>query len=199
MVKYIHIRALKEDFKVNVLQQKEAEIEALKSKLKKKEAEILRQPIAVEPDEKILVPAWIIKGAGLLKPLMLEMKKELQENDLLHADETTLEVIHEPGRPSTSKSYIWVYRTSACTRHPVICAAVWFMRNGNFMMRGRYPMATKLPKQVKTTYRNCLSQKARQTSGGYSEEERLKLRQTESKVVLEEFYDWIEQTALQMN
>lgn len=40
---------------------------------------------------------WIIKGVGLLKPLVTEMKKELMENDLLHADETTLEVLHEPG------------------------------------------------------------------------------------------------------
>ena len=63
---------------------------------------------------------WIIKGAGLLKPLMQEMKKELLGNELLHADETTLEVLHEPGRNSTSKSYMWVYRTSACTAHPVI-------------------------------------------------------------------------------
>ena len=31
---------------------------------------------------------------------------------------------------------------------------------------------------------------------GYHTEERIKLRQTESKAVLEEFYDWIEQTAL---
>ena len=63
---------------------------------------------------------WIIKGAGLLKPLMQEMKKELLGKELLHADETTLEVLHEPNRPSTSKSYMWVYRTSACAKHPVV-------------------------------------------------------------------------------
>ena len=63
---------------------------------------------------------WIIKGSGLLKPLILEMWKELLGNELLYADETTLEVLYEPGRNSTSKSYMWVYRTSDCTDRPVI-------------------------------------------------------------------------------
>ena len=27
------------------------------------------------------------------------------------ADETTLQVLHEPGRSGTSKSYLWLYRT----------------------------------------------------------------------------------------
>ena len=31
--------------------------------------------------------------------------------DVLHADETTLQVLSEPGRPATSKSYMWLYRT----------------------------------------------------------------------------------------
>ena len=39
--------------------------------------------------------------------------KELLGNELLHADETTLEVLHEPNRPSTSKYYMWVYPNGA--------------------------------------------------------------------------------------
>src|SRR5690606_29068399 len=31
--------------------------------------------------------------------------------DILHADETSLQVLSEPERPATSKSYMWLYRT----------------------------------------------------------------------------------------
>ena len=49
---------------------------------------------------------WAIKGANLLRPLMQLIKMELLSNELLHADETTLEVLHEPGRSATAKSYL---------------------------------------------------------------------------------------------
>lgn len=39
------------------------------------------------------------------------MHQLLLEKDILHADESTLQVLHEPGRPATSKSYLWLYRT----------------------------------------------------------------------------------------
>jgi transposase len=35
----------------------------------------------------------------------------LLEKDILHADETTLQVLKEPGRAAESKSYMWLYRT----------------------------------------------------------------------------------------
>ncbi len=63
---------------------------------------------------------WTLKGATLLKPLEVLIKNELLNNEILHADETTLEVLHEPGKEATSKSYIWCYRTSHATNHPVV-------------------------------------------------------------------------------
>ena len=39
---------------------------------------------------------------------------------MLHADETTLQVLKEPGRSSTSKSYMWLYRTSGCTKQAIV-------------------------------------------------------------------------------
>ncbi|WP_173299282.1 IS66 family transposase, partial [Thermanaeromonas sp. C210] len=33
------------------------------------------------------------------------------KRDILHADETTLQVLHEPGREATTKSFLWLYRT----------------------------------------------------------------------------------------
>lgn len=40
--------------------------------------------------------------------------------DVIHADETTLQVLHEPGRSAKQKSYIWLYRTSGCAEHSVV-------------------------------------------------------------------------------
>ena len=32
--------------------------------------------------------------------------------DIIHADETTLQVLKEPGKKAQSNSYMWLYRTS---------------------------------------------------------------------------------------
>jgi hypothetical protein len=39
------------------------------------------------------------------------MKEYLLKQDILHADETTLQVLHEPGKSAESQSYLWLYRT----------------------------------------------------------------------------------------
>ena len=38
----------------------------------------------------------------------------------LHADETTLQVLHEPGKAPQSESYMWLYRTSGDTDKPIV-------------------------------------------------------------------------------
>lgn len=55
---------------------------------------------------------WMIYGANTwLSPLYDRMYEKLVGQDVLHADETTLQVLKEPGRSATSSSYIWLYRT----------------------------------------------------------------------------------------
>ncbi|WP_342580823.1 IS66 family transposase [Ureibacillus sp. FSL W7-1570] len=55
---------------------------------------------------------WMIYGAtNWLSILYKRMHELLLENDILHADETTLQVLAEPGRKADSKSYMWMYRT----------------------------------------------------------------------------------------
>lgn len=48
------------------------------------------------------------------------LRRELLTNSILHADETTLMVLQEPGRKEQQKSYVWVYRTSADSQRPVV-------------------------------------------------------------------------------
>lgn len=55
---------------------------------------------------------WMIYGADRwLTPLYDRMHHLLLKLDIVHADETTLQVLREPGRPATSNSYLWLYRT----------------------------------------------------------------------------------------
>jgi len=39
------------------------------------------------------------------------MREHLLKRDILHADETTLQVLREPGRAAATDSYMWLYRT----------------------------------------------------------------------------------------
>ena len=55
---------------------------------------------------------WLLKASALwLQPVYERMKAELLKQDILHADETTLQVLNEPGKKAQSKSYMWLYRT----------------------------------------------------------------------------------------
>nr|WP_235000510.1 IS66 family transposase [Virgibacillus dakarensis] len=55
---------------------------------------------------------WILYGADTWLRLIYDrMQEHLLERDILHSDETTLQVLSEPERPATSKSYMWLYRT----------------------------------------------------------------------------------------
>lgn len=55
---------------------------------------------------------WMLFGADKWLSLLYDrMHDHLLEQGVLHADETTLQVLHEPGRAATSTSYLWLYRT----------------------------------------------------------------------------------------
>lgn len=58
---------------------------------------------------------WIVKAGHLyFRPLYDLMHEELLKRDVIHADETTLEVLNEPGRNANTNSYMWLYRTGGC-------------------------------------------------------------------------------------
>lgn len=54
---------------------------------------------------------WILKGADWLEAVHDRLHILLLQRDILHADETTLQVLHETGRAATTNSYMWLYRT----------------------------------------------------------------------------------------
>ena len=44
----------------------------------------------------------------------------LLQEDLANADETTVQVLHEPGREAKTKSYEWLYRTGKHAKHHIV-------------------------------------------------------------------------------
>ena len=54
--------------------------------------------------------AWVIRCGELLQPLINLMREQLLLYDIQQMDESTLQVLKEPGKKPQSKSYIWVQR-----------------------------------------------------------------------------------------
>jgi len=49
---------------------------------------------------------------GLVQPLINLMRETCAEQSVLHMDETSLQVLCEPGKKSQSQSYMWVIATT---------------------------------------------------------------------------------------
>lgn len=73
---------------------------------------------------------WAIKAAQQCIPLLELLKKDLLSGPLINADETTIQVLAEPGRSPTSKSYMWVYR-GGLSSSPVLLYEYHPSRSGN--------------------------------------------------------------------
>ncbi len=56
---------------------------------------------------------WTIQLRKCVAKLLGLLKQEVLSGPLIHMDETTLQVLKEPGRAPTSKSYMWVMRGGA--------------------------------------------------------------------------------------
>lgn len=64
---------------------------------------------------------WLLRATeDWLEPIYDVLHEVLCTNDILHADETTLQVLREPGKTAQSKSYMWLYRTSGNSLHPIV-------------------------------------------------------------------------------
>ena len=88
------------------------------SPLYRQEQELKRQGI---PLSRQTMSNWLLWSAEhLLKPVYDQLHEELLKREVLHADETTLQVLHEPGKTAQSSSYMWLFRTSGDTGRPIV-------------------------------------------------------------------------------
>jgi len=62
---------------------------------------------------------WAIQLGERLERLLYLLHQEIKLAPLIQIDETSLQVLKEPGRKATSKSYLWVMRTGA-TKSPLV-------------------------------------------------------------------------------
>ena len=53
---------------------------------------------------------WAIKVSEQCRPLMQVLRSEILSGPLVNIDETTVQVLKEPDRANTTKSYMWVFR-----------------------------------------------------------------------------------------
>jgi len=64
---------------------------------------------------------WILNASDTwLRPIYDVLHQKLFQETVLHGDETTLQVLKESGRAATSKSYMWLYRTSGSAENPIV-------------------------------------------------------------------------------
>lgn len=64
---------------------------------------------------------WIIRPAQLHYSRLYEaLRQTLLSQPLVHGDETTVQVLKEPGKTAQSKSYMWTYRSAENCDEPVV-------------------------------------------------------------------------------
>ena len=64
---------------------------------------------------------WLLKATeDWLQPIYDVLHRRLCQEKVLHGDETTLQVLHEKGKSATSRSYMWLYRTSGDAEQPIV-------------------------------------------------------------------------------
>lgn len=54
-----------------------------------------------------------------LQPIYDRLKEVLLRHNIFHGDESTLQVLKEPGKTAQQKSYMWLYRTSGESETPI--------------------------------------------------------------------------------
>lgn len=58
---------------------------------------------------RVTMAGWMVKSAQACEPVMGLLHKALLSDLLVNVDETPVQVMKEPGRSNSSKSYMWVY------------------------------------------------------------------------------------------
>ena len=73
--------------------------------------------------------SWVIHLNLTFEPLMLAIRRHMTGGRVVHIDETPLQVLNEPNRENSQKSYMWVYKGGPPDQ-PVICFQYSEQRSG---------------------------------------------------------------------
>ena len=79
---------------------------------------------------------WIIRcSEDHFSPVTEHMRNELLDRDVIHVDETPVQVLKEKDRSTQSRSYMWVYRTGNDGKAPVVLFDYRPSRSGDNAVR----------------------------------------------------------------
>jgi transposase len=85
--------------------------------LTRQEADFKRRDILLS---KQTMSNWIIKSSELwLKPIYNLLHEMFVASEIIHADETTVQVLKEPGKKPQSHSYMWLYRAGQYEKYQI--------------------------------------------------------------------------------
>lgn len=83
------------------------------------------------PLSRTVMANWVITVSQLyLEKIYLRLCKLIVQQPVIHADETPIQVLHEPGRRAQQKSYMWVYATSKRAKIQIRCFSYENSRSG---------------------------------------------------------------------
>jgi transposase len=110
---------------------------------------------------------WMIKGTQLLQPIYNLLNDQLLSSGYIHMDETTVQVLNEPGKTAESKSYMWVRRTGDIDR-PIVLFDYHPHRSGDvvtlllgdyqgYLQTDDYGSYLKIGASVGVTHLGCMA------------------------------------------
>lgn len=95
---------------------------------------------AGHPINRTTLAKLVIHMSDRFLPLWDLFREHLLRQEVIHADETIMQVLKEPGRAPQTKSYIWQYCSGAMSVHPLVLFDYQQTRAGehalNFLTRG---------------------------------------------------------------
>lgn len=75
---------------------------------------------------------WVIRcSQDYFSPVLAHLQEELLKRDIVHCDETPVQVLKEEGKKPQTKSYMWLYRTGNDGKAPIILYDYQPSRNGD--------------------------------------------------------------------
>lgn len=83
------------------------------------------------PLSRTVMANWVITVSELyLERIYLRLCRLMVQQPVIHADETPIQVLNEPGRRAQQKSYMWVYATSKRAERQIRCFSYENSRSG---------------------------------------------------------------------
>ena len=79
---------------------------------------------------------WMIRcSQDYFAPVINHLHEAMLQEEVLHCDETPIQVLKEEGKKPQSKSYMWLYRTGLSSSHPIILYDYQPSRSGDNAIR----------------------------------------------------------------